>query len=80
MFVVVGIVLLIVLGVFKKKEKLRKNFSPKSINAVITVHNEKDAVTAVVDPCPKACFDDVYLILDACTENTFCCPVIKRRQ
>ena len=80
MFVVVGIILLIVLGMFKKNEKLRENFSPKSTNAVITVHNEKDAVTAVVDPFLKAHFDDVYLILDACTENTFHCPVIKRRQ
>ena len=66
----VGVVLLIVLGMFKKKEKLKENFSPKSINAVIIVHNEEDAVAAVVDSCLKAHFDDVYLILDACTDNT----------
>ena len=68
------------LGVFKKKENTSENFSRKSINAVIAVHNEKDDVTAVVDSFLKAHFDDVYLILDACKENTFCCPVIKRRQ
>ena len=69
-FTFIGLILLILLGLIKKRGKVQEKFFPTRIVAVIPAHNEEDSIALVINSAVNAGFDKVYLIGDACTDNT----------
>jgi cellulose synthase/poly-beta-1,6-N-acetylglucosamine synthase-like glycosyltransferase len=66
----VGMIILLIIGIFHHRYKLKKLFNPTKIVAVIVAHNEEDSIGLVLDSCLDAHFNEVYLVADSCTDRT----------
>lgn len=66
----VGMVIIIIIGLFRHRYKLSRQFNPAKIVAIIPAHNEENSIGLVIDSCKNSNFDRVYVIADSCTDNT----------
>ncbi|MGB9694968.1 MAG: glycosyltransferase [Caldisericaceae bacterium] len=66
----IGLVILIIIGLFRRNARLTKKYKPSRVVAVLTVHNEEDSIGILIDSCKSAKFGSIYVIADQCTDRT----------
>ncbi|MGB9856013.1 MAG: glycosyltransferase [Caldisericum exile] len=66
----VGLILLVIIGLLKKRPVPIEKYTPEKIVSIVTAHNEEESIGVVLDSLFDANFDEVYLVADACTDRT----------